>query len=483
MDIKTFFKFISKLEEHDEDLNISLSARLPSLELSTSFNFKVLSVEFFTENLIEDFFSNENLTFYIESRTISSKTEFLEVILEDTDHKYDASIILNQKLLNEVEKPVLHFYNDQSINDFFKLLSTKYRLGHLEKLKHKIDLRCETTMINNFSSTLMTLNSDNKEGINETTKNFFSLFHNKDVSALVIPGSVPSSDMINIEQKHILLGQLEQLANNKSGSSYRFIGKNTLTFSSSQMPDEENQKSMVKQLEATLSYLFEASKSVDQKLTFYRKILIDKLSKDTTFFIKDLDQDFFENSLHEANVIFDAFQDGEVSVFIKEKKEIIKEYMSISKEILSSIDQLKSNLQRNIITLMVLFISNFALKSKGITQIEDFRMILLVAIAFLIIIIILHFLNDRSILKNITNKRAVFNEHFKFLSSKSKSVKSAIETTITDESKTLKRLLDFSITLFLIFLSILFYLLSKSYSHEQILFIYDVFKNFFNKIV
>lgn len=450
--------------------------RNPSLELSTNFDFKVSNSDFFEGNLTDEFFNNEHLKFYINSLAISSKTDFLNKLKEDPDDIYDTSIIFTQDFLNNTDEPVLYFYNDKSINDFFTLLSTRYLLKNFEEIENKIDLRCETSTITNFESSLMTLNSNRVRVINENTKSFFELFHNKDVPVLVIPGSIPSSDVLKLKFNNILQGQLDQLANNSSGSSYRFIGKNTLTFDTASMPDNKDQKILVQQLEETLTYVFENPKSVDQKLTFYRKVLIDKLSKDTTIKLQDLDEEFLEESLHETNVIFDAFQDGEISVFIKEKKEIIKEYMSISQEVLRSVNHLKNNLQRSLIALMVLFVSNFALKSKGITDINDFRMILIAAIVFVIIIIILHFINDRPIKGNITNKRRVFNEHFKFLSSKSKSVKNAIETTIDDEVKILNRILCFSVTLYFIFLLFLLFLLSDSYSHSTVHWIFNFLK-------
>lgn len=480
MVIKSFFEFISKLDDRYENLDISLNVQGASLNVSTTFEVQIIGSDFFEHNLLDDFFSCQNLKFYIESINPLSKSKFLEKIKSDPEDSFNVSIIFVQDFLKNLQNPSVHFFDKKSVNKFLTLLSKNYHLKHFEKMNNKVNLQCNGLVIENFSSTLLTLNSDSVCAIDENTLNFFKLFHNKDVPIFVIPGSFPEFDINGMNYNMIIQGQLSQLANNNSSSDFRFIGKNTLTFTTDLMPDEKSiQKFMMGQLEETLKYIFDDPKTIDQKLTFYRKVLIDKLSKDTIISFSELDQEYFEDNLHEAQVVFDAFQDGEISTFIKEKKEIIKEYMSISQEVLRSINHLKNNLLRNLIALMVLFISNLALKSKGVTDLNDYRMILSAAIVFIMIIIFIHFINDNPIKENIENRRSIFNLHFKFLSSKSKSVKDAIETAMNKEVATLNNVLHFSITLYFTFAGLLLFLLSASHSHKHVLIVLDALKKIF----
>lgn len=461
-----FFEYIFEIEKVFGKPEVSINGL--SGELVTSFSFQINKEYDFHKNVPSSFFGSNDVKLYIESVEIISPEELVARSHEASEYyPYEISIIFNQKVISE-RFTEFFFYNEESLLESLKVMSKSFSIRDIQNIKGKINLVC-TDYIIPFESSIFTLNSQKKDLLEDFTVDFISSLPNTDVSLFIIPNSLDFSLIKNVDLNFVLQGQLEQLANNQSNNLYRFIGKSNLVIDMNNTLPVSSQQEIYKILQETLIYMFESVKSSDQKLTFYRKCILDGISKDTTYKLVDTSASFFKNTLHETEIIYDSYQDGEISIFLKEKKEIIKEYMSISQETMRNVNVLKSNMLRNLITLIVLFISNIALKSKGVTDINDSRIILYSALIFIIIIISVFFINDKPIKSNIDERLAIFKLHFNFISSHTADLKTAVETAIKKEVKVLNNLLTFSITLyFLIFLFVLFEI-SSSFSHELIL--------------
>lgn len=97
------------------------------------------------------------------------------------------------------------------------------------------------------------------------------------------------------------------------------------------------------------------SKYYIEKLYITRKILFDALDGKKKY----LDADFWKRIYEQSKNDFCLFVDDEVSKFISEKKEIIKEQYMLSKELTNQIGTLTKNLTTNLIFITSVFVSKF----------------------------------------------------------------------------------------------------------------------------
>lgn len=471
--ISSFLEFIKKITNSFEHIEIDVN--LSNTILKTTFSLNVKEKNFFYENLDDVLFDLQDLVFYIESIKINTKHDFLRVLDDELENGYaKIRFILQQDFLNNI--PNVYIFNEECKKKFIDLLINNIKISYFDNVEYKINIICDDSNFERIDTAILSSNAVDPIYLDDNTVKYIKAFYDRSSTIMVIPDALQHLTTVNFVP--IIRGQLSQLANNITDSKYRFIGKKTLEIETSHLNQNEDMKGLYEVLNSTLEYIFEDTKTLDQKLTFYRKTLLDQLTKDECYEIHKLDKDYFSNALNEAESVYDAFQDGEVSTFLKEKKEVIKEYISLSKDIIGKIDSLKSNLIRNFITLLALFISNIALKTKGITDTKDQTLILFAALLFVLLLIVIHFINDRFSSKTLDQRIRVFDSHFKFISNSSKDLKNDLKDSVEKEIKNYKQLLNISCISYFIIFGLLFLLLYKT---DGLTFVTNFFKTFITR--
>lgn len=454
--ISDFYAFIDRLKA--ENFHISTEIINTSSEIKTSFIVTVNTTHLNSSLMDFNLFKNPNLSIFIESKEPRDFITYKEIIETELQRKQEFNVLFSYSqpfdLVNyETKKLNINLYNFEIYKSFIELVALKFKLKDLISLKYKINISCsELTGLKDTE--LITFNNPNQLITRETLAYIKSL-HNREASIFTVPNSTPN----NVGNKIyyiIIPNLLSQLATNYNNTHYRFIGKRLIIFNTDNIDQLDDPLNFFRILERTIKFVYSDTKTTDQKLTFYRKTLIDGHLKDQTFQIWQLDSTFFEKLFIDSENVFDAFQDESVSTFLKEKKEIIKEYMNISKEVINSIDNLKNTLLRNLITMLALIISNIALKSKGISDNTDYLVITGVASLFILVLIIIHYSNDVPLHSTIQKRIEIFDEHFKFISSSSLDLKKSIKSSVKSEVDKFKILLNIVgilyIIIFIIFL-------------------------------
>lgn len=439
--VSQFYEYINKLKT--EDIQIHTEIIYDSSLIKTSFIVQVSKNDIDSSLLNYDLFDNPDLLVFIEGKSPSNPKNFKSIINSEIQRKEQTEILFSySQPFNlkdpEIDQIEINLYSTEIYKEFIKLIESNFCIKDLSSLKYKINIKCNE--IEEISDTELLVFNKSKQNISNETLNYIKSLHNREASIFSIPNSLPNK--IDKEISTLVIPDLlSQLSTNYGDKYYRFIGKRVIIFNTKEIDKSNDIDKLFISLEKTIKFIYSDTKTTDQKLTFYRKTLIDGHLKDHEYKIEELDANFFEKLFIDSENVYDAFQDDAVSTFLKEKKEIIKEYMNISKEVISSINNIKNSLIRNLITLLALLISNFALKNKGITDTTDNILITGIAGLFVLILIIIHYSNDQSLESTITKKVKIFDEHFKFISSSSSELKESIKETVEVEIDKYKSLL------------------------------------------
>lgn len=454
--VSQFYEYINKLKA--ENIQVHTEIIYQSSHIKTSFIVQVSKNDIDSSLLNYSLFNNSDLSVFIEGKTPNNPINFKSIIQSEIQRKeqikilfsYAQSFNLKDPKIDQIE---INLFSTEIYKEFIKLIESNFCVKDLTSLKYKINIKCDE--IEEIADTELLVFNKSKQNISNETLNYIKSLHNREASIFSIPNSLPQK----IDKEIIILvipDLLSQLSTNHGDNYYRFIGKRVIIFNTTEIIKVDNPDKLFSTLEKTIKFIYGDTKTTDQKLTFYRKTLIDGHLKDHEYKIEELDANFFEKLFIDSENVYDAFQDDAVSTFLKEKKEIIKEYMNISKEVISSINNIKNSLIRNLITLLALLISNFALKNKGITDTTDYILITGIASLFVFILIIIHYINDQPLESTITKKVKIFDEHFKFISSSSTELKDSIKETVEVEIGKYKSLLTLVGILYVLIFVILF---------------------------
>ena len=448
--ITQFYTFIDSLIK--ENINVNTEIIYDSYQIKTSFIISINKNQFHNTLMEFELFTDKNLSVFVESKIPKDNKHYNDIIAEELDRKGKINILFSHSQefnlkANNSEEIIIYLYNKPVYIQFIKLIASKFSIKDLSSLKYKINIICNK--IFEVEETELFVFNKTNQLISSETLIYIESLRNREASIFTIPNTLPK-EMSEEVLKLIIPDILSQLSTNHSNNEYRFIGKRVITFNTENIKQLENSFSIFSNLNETIKFIYEDTKTTDQKLTFYRKTLIDGHLKDEIYDISKLDIIFFDKLYKDAENVYDAFQDDAVSTFIKEKKEIIKEYMSVSKDIISAIDGLKNSLLRNLITLLALIITNIALKSRGIAELSDYIIIYIVSTVFMGVLLFIHIANDLSSKSTIERRLNIFDEHFKFISSSSKELKESIKQTIHTEIKKYDLLLTFVGCLYLL---------------------------------
>ncbi|MGE7623549.1 hypothetical protein ACQKMD_10940 [Viridibacillus sp. NPDC096237] len=440
-----YLNLVSTNETIEEEIMISTS---PSLELKYTLEYTLNSTNTEYSQIPTSIFNNEKLLIYADSSIKKNKEEFLEVFKSGFD--IDVRIIFNQEL--NTNDPVISFFNAKSLNIFLSKF-LKLNITQLENLKYKININIHNapSKIKLKDSSLFILNINNQEELDSETKEFITRFKNKKVITALIP------DILNIEEfdngdifpiKDTIKSILELLSNSPEQKNYYFIGKYELNLTYNKNLSSTNSINIFHQLKETFNYIYSDNRAADQKLTFYKKVICEFYKKDTSIELNDLtDDNFFQEVLKETIYIYDAYEDGEISIFLKEKKEIIKEYLSISKEILQTTNDYRDTLIKNVIAVIAIFMGNYILKIPTSNNII-YGMIII----YLLILILLTSIQDTLQVSNFNQRKKIIIKHFNFVNNESIVLHKESANMLEKELRLLKFLIGFSILVYSVFL-------------------------------
>lgn len=318
-----------------------------------------------------------------------------------------------------------------------ELLSLKVNV--IKNIKNKLILKTFIADSKHFStnikSSILSINStDSIIKIDEKATTFINQYSNTNAVIGLIPNVLDEKSLKHISLMPLIKSLLSFIANESKVNSFHFKGKFNLTISSKNSYDDpEKMLKQFKSLKILFEYFNSNVATKDQKKTFIRKTICDKLTKDEKISLNDLSLDFFDVIYKDASFLFDTFRDNEVSIFLKEKKEVLKEYLALSKDINNNINNSVNDLIKSLITILTFLITNVILFSKSVVSINTFIIVMFSCSILIIFFLVIHVTIKYSEIEIINEKQKLFSKHFSFLPSKSESIKEDLENMVVQE--------------------------------------------------
>lgn len=321
----------------------------------------------------------------------------------------------------------------QLIQKFLEL-----NIDSLSDIKNKLILKTFITdsqhFLNHSKSSLFLINSSLNDNLfNKETLNFIEKYNNTNAIIGLIPDSLDEDSLKEISLLPFIKSLLSFISNERKKNKFYFKGKFNLTINAIKYNDKEKIFCHFKSLKLIFEYLNSSPATKDQRKTFIRKTICDKLTKDEEISLNDLPPEFFDKIYKDASFLFDTFHDNEVSIFLKEKKEVLKEYLALSKDINTNINNNINDLIKGLITILTFLITNVILFSKSVVSTNTFIIVMFSCSILIIFFLVIHVTIKYSEIEIINEKQKLFRKHFSFLPSKSDSIKEDLENMIDQE--------------------------------------------------
>lgn len=429
----SFYKYlqiVNSTTEIHQTVSITSQSIMYTIEFSFTGNDKELL------EIPNELFDNSSIKIYANSSPKGNHESFIEPFIEDRLDEIKVTIVFNFQHVNG--SLCVELYNDKSLELFLKEL-LNYELTFLRDLKEKIYIKTYTPINEIINSSIFSLNSKNNIELEESTINYINNTKNRNLIIGSIPDVITSNGVLHhsvFPYTKSINNYLSILANSNNNSHYHFFGKQIIEIQLDEGISVENARDINRYLSDSVVYIYGDLKNSDQKLTFYRKTFTEFCKSNTKLTINsNLDSSFFLDILSHTKYVYDSYEDGEISAYIKEKKEIVKEYLSISKEIIQASSNLKNNLLKNIITILVLFTTNILLK---INTVNSTKLIFAAILLFLIVLILLSIFHDIAQYTNFKNRIDTLKSYFKFISKESKELQTDTEHLLNNELSTMK---------------------------------------------
>lgn len=458
LNIYTFLD--NEISKVTEKINIQVT---PSLIIKYILEFEILNSKLKNSDY-NMFFIGNDFDIWCGGNEITSKDILIELL-----EQLDTSTVMKFKIQKKFSfNEKVELYSDMGQKNFLdnilKLKTEKF--ADLTKKIHVTSFKQGsyyskpqvTSSLFEFTSSPVSLEL-NEAIINHLLKN-----KNSSNPILLVPNILDEMTLLRTNIYPIINQLLEIIANDSHGNKYYFKGKFNLIINSNESIEYTKMqlKSHFFSLLKIINYINSQEVTSDQKKTFLRKSLCDNIIQDTEINLDKLDIDFFEDALKDTCFLFDTFEDGEVSVFLKEKKELLKEFFNFTKDINTHISNLQNSIIKLFLVILTAVITHTLFKVKlGVNDSQNILIILSILLFLGLNWIFFEYKEYKNLI-NLQKQLNILTKNFDFLSSKVDETKKDAEFLVDENLKTLKTIIIFAHIAFAI-LALLLYMLLVSF--------------------
>lgn len=199
----------------------------------------------------------------------------------------------------------------------------------------------------------------------------------------------------------------------------------------------ENYMDYYTKISEMINFIFSEESRYREKLRITRNLLYDSISENLSVVYESF---FWSNLLLEVINEYELYIDEKVTKFISEKKEIIKEQFSMSKEIAAQVSESKRTLMNNLISVIGIFLSKFVLDAISKNDIEYTKLAYTIALLFSSYLLFVYFISgEYEIYRRFENRVKIMNKYYPQLYLTDDNIISNLENKIsTPEIKRLK---------------------------------------------
>ncbi|OTN76711.1 hypothetical protein A5886_001790 [Enterococcus sp. 8G7_MSG3316] len=227
------------------------------------------------------------------------------------------------------------------------------------------------------------------EKIDYELSNFIQIQSKYDRNISSVPFLLDSIDFLSSNlSRRIMIDALSNIFDNKNGNSLLIIKQSVKVIEIDKLSgDFEKCYEIISRIN---EFIFGEPSNYREKLRILRNLLYEGIDEENN---NIYDQDFWNKLLILSINEYNIYVDEKVTKFISEKKEIIKEQFSMSKEISNQIAETKKSLMNNIVSIIGIFLSKFIFDaiSRNDEHLSFFSY--LIALFFSVYLLVIYFIS------------------------------------------------------------------------------------------
>lgn len=310
-------------------------------------------------------------------------------IKEQYDFDEDVSFKINkiQRISLPLNKTTtIEYCLETNFKELILQLIDNLRVSDLRCLENKI--RISGSFIPNVISSIFSFRLET-EKIDYELSNFIQIQSKYDRNISSVPFLIDSTDFLSSNlSRRIMIDALSNLFDNKNGTSLLIIKQSVKVIEIDKLTgDFERCYEIISRIN---EFIFGEPSNYREKLRILRNLLYEGIDEENN---NIYDQDFWNKLLILSINEYNIYVDEKVTKFISEKKEIIKEQFSMSKEISNQIAETKKSLMNNIVSIIGIFLSKFIFDAISRND-EHFSFFsYLIALFFSVYLLVIYFIS------------------------------------------------------------------------------------------
>lgn len=356
------------------------------------------------------------------------------------DYEYDEEVRLKIRKVQNLDlplegNPVIEYCLENNFAELIIQLTDYIDISDLQYLENKI--RIIGPIKQNINSSIFSFSRENNK-IDSEYINFIQTQRAYHKSISYIPSIVSMSGLITSEiLKKCMINALTNIFDNRNQTSFLIIKQAVKELNINSLTG--NFGSCYEFISRINMFIFSESSSYREKLRIVRNKIYDCIDEEE-FNNCNYDERFWEKLLKISISEYDLYVDEKVTKFIAEKKEIIKEQFSMSKEISNQISETKKSLMNNIVSVIGIFLSKFIFEAISRNDESFSNFSYLVALMFSVYLLFMYFVSGEfKSYQTYVNRVEIMNTYYPKLYLTEDNIISDLEKKISNpEIKKLK---------------------------------------------
>ncbi|MGX7038427.1 hypothetical protein [Vagococcus fessus] len=353
---------IYSTEEHSTVINISPDSKkdyVYTLYLTLDKEKTLL----FSENSRK--YCNEKVKIYINDFSLLE-----EDYIDKLTDKNSISVTFTNKLVSTEKK--LSFKNTEDFKKYLKLFFANIKIGDLAKVENKINFEILANSVNDFSSSIFSVNCNEKIEL-------YSIFKNerlyRDQKIIGIIDTVPEEFRIG-KEADIIAGFLSILSDRiikKDNSEEYVISLGNRSYITAE--DIELSAKTIDNLYDIQKFIFRSSEKYYDRLNIFRNIFSEKIENEC-----NITDDLLYQILEDSKLHYKLFIGDKIKQFIQQKQKITEDYVKFNENIVKSINSATEEIPKQLLTTIGIIITTFFLK--GIDKSDQIWVVPLLALIY-----------------------------------------------------------------------------------------------------
>lgn len=424
---------IVKVERKNEnnilEIKQSLIGKVNFLKLESNLNSikEIAEIDCFSISFESRAINNDNLNESLDSYRKRYEEDNLEA------KRVDLNLTFTQKLSLPIEVSSSIFIINLN-SKIMKKLTNEFLIKDFVNLKEKVNIYSLNDEI--FSSSLFCFNnSDLLENQNIEHEN---LIINNSFAQIKIQSIPDVFDFTVLDDLKTLSTELLSIfCSKRINSELHFSRKKDRIIDESNLSEDFGL--CYKELSNIVGYVFYDKKSIDEKMSITRNLIYESISEGTQNIIQP---DFWVILSDELKLEYDLYVNDEVSKFLTEKKEIIKEQFNLSNQINNQINNVKKSLISNVVYIIGIFLSKFVIDGLNKGSINYAPFAIYIAFCFSVFLLTTFILSGESKShEKFQGKLEIINNYYPKLYLTKENIINDLEEKITNpEIKELQRI-------------------------------------------